>query len=93
MGEPVPATEFAKNFGRYRDKAFAERVVEVSSNGRPIGAYLSQDEYERYIDLRRRSAKVYDMDSLPEGLRDEFEQGLNQTEALLKQNRYEGPEE
>lgn len=44
MAEPVPATEFTKNFGRYRDKAFAERVVEVSSNGRPIGAFLSQAE-------------------------------------------------
>lgn len=93
MGEPIPATEFAKNFGRYRDQAFAERVVEISSNGRPIGAFLSQAEYERYLELRRRSAKVYDMDSLPDVLRGELERGLNETEALLKQNRYEGPME
>lgn len=93
MGEPVPATEFTKNFGRYRDMAFAERVVEVSSNGRPIGAFLSQAEYERYLELRRRSAKVYDMESLPEGLRGEFERGLDETRARLKQNQYEGPME
>lgn len=93
MGEPVPATEFTKNFGRYRDMAFAERVVEVSSNGRPIGAFLSQAEYERYLDLRRRSAKVYEMESLPDNLRADFERGLSKTEAVLKDGRYKGPKE
>ena len=51
------ASEFAKNFGRYRDLASAERVVEVSSNGRPVGAFLSQAEYERYLDSRRRQIR------------------------------------
>lgn len=93
MGEPVPATEFSKNFGRYRDKALAERVVEVSSNGRPIGAFLSQVEYERYLELRRRSAKVYNMENLPAELRGGFEQGLAETEAKLNEDRNDEPNE
>jgi prevent-host-death family protein len=54
MSEPVPASEFSRNFGRYKDQATADRVVEVSSNGRPIGAFLSQAEYEHYLRLKAR---------------------------------------
>ncbi|WP_373634742.1 type II toxin-antitoxin system prevent-host-death family antitoxin [Yoonia sp. SS1-5] len=52
---PVPAATFGRNFGRYKDEAIARGVVEVSSNGRPVGAYLSQEEYERFCKLKRRS--------------------------------------
>ncbi|WP_375210940.1 type II toxin-antitoxin system prevent-host-death family antitoxin [Hyphococcus sp.] len=68
MSEAIPATEFTKHFGRYKDKAIAERVVEVSSNGRPIGAFLSQDEYERYLELKRREVRVYTSETIPEEL-------------------------
>lgn len=53
---PIPAATFSRNFGRYKDQAFADGVVEVSSNGRPIGAFLSQDEYEKFRDFKRRLA-------------------------------------
>lgn len=66
--QPVPAAEFSRNFGRYQDKAIAERVIEVSSNGRPIGAFLSQDEYERYLELKRREVTVYTPENIPEEL-------------------------
>jgi len=51
---PIPAATFGRNFGRYKDQAIAEGVVEVSSNGRPVGAFLSQDEYEVFKLLKRR---------------------------------------
>lgn len=53
---PIPAATFGRNFGRYKDQAIAEGVVEVSSNGRPVGAYLSQEEYEVFKLLRRKDA-------------------------------------
>jgi prevent-host-death family protein len=60
---PIPAATFGRNFGRYKDLAISDGVVEVSSNGRPVGAYLSQEEYERYLafkrlaDIRNQSAE------------------------------------
>lgn len=66
--EPVPAAEFSRNFGRYKDEAIARRVVEVSSNGRPIGAFLSQAEYEDYLALKKRATKVYKIDDIPDEL-------------------------
>ena len=45
---PIPAAAFGRNFGRYRDKAIEEGVVEITSNGRPVGAYLSQKQYEQF---------------------------------------------
>ncbi|MAW82663.1 MAG: hypothetical protein CMI63_20700 [Parvularcula sp.] len=68
MNESVPASEFSRNFGRYKDLATAERVVEVSSNGRPIGAFLSQAEYERYLRLKGRETRNVKIDDLPEDL-------------------------
>ncbi len=73
MSEAISATEFSKNFGRYKDKAIAERVVEVSSNGRPIGAFLSQDEYERYLQLKRREVRVYTPETIPDELLEQIE--------------------
>lgn len=54
---PIPAATFSRNFGRYKDQAFADGVVEVSSNGRPIGAFLSQEEYEKFREFKRRLAQ------------------------------------
>lgn len=66
--QSVPAAEFSRNFGRYQDKAIADRVVEVSSNGRPVGAYLSQAAYEEYVALRARATRVYTIDNIPDEL-------------------------
>jgi prevent-host-death family protein len=65
VSEPIPAAEFSRNFGRYKDQATAERVVEVSSNGRPIGAFLSQSEYEHYLQLKARETRNVKIDDLP----------------------------
>jgi prevent-host-death family protein len=68
MTVSVPASEFSRNFGRYKDLATADRVVEVSSNGRPVGAFLSQTEYERYLRLRARETRTIRIDEMPDDL-------------------------
>jgi prevent-host-death family protein len=68
MSEPIPASEFSRNFGRYKDQATADRVVEVSSNGRPIGAFLSQVEYEHYLRLKGRETRNVGINDVPDAL-------------------------
>ncbi len=50
----VSATDFARNFALYREKAIAEKVIRVTSHGRVIGAYLSASEAAHYEQLKRR---------------------------------------
>lgn len=57
MTSPVPASEFARNFGRYQDQAMTG-VVRVSSHGRIVGGFLSPAELERYERLKRREREV-----------------------------------
>ena len=54
---PVPASEFTRNFGRYRMCA-QRAAVAVSSHGRITGYFIGPDEYEefrRFRESRRRS--------------------------------------
>jgi len=51
MAQPVPAAEFARNFGRY--KLLAQReAVPVSSNGAVAGYFVAPHEYEEMVKLR-----------------------------------------
>lgn len=52
--QPIPAATFGRNFGLYREMAIARGRIEVSNNGRPAGAYLSQEEYEKFKELKRK---------------------------------------
>lgn len=63
----VSATEFVRSFGRLQDEAHRE-IVEVTSHGRVIGAYLSAPELERYKRLRRREREVFRVEELPDDL-------------------------
>jgi len=58
MTDTVPASEFARNFGRYR--MLAQRgAVAVSSHGSITGYFIAPDEYEefrRFQDRRRSFA-------------------------------------
>jgi prevent-host-death family protein len=59
----VPATEFTRNFGQYREIAQREPVA-VTSHGRATGYFISALEYEEFQRLRvfgRRSRAVADM--------------------------------
>src|SRR5579864_7963665 len=54
----VPASEFTRNFGRYRMRAQREAIA-VSSHGQITGYFISADEYEefkRYRESRRSFA-------------------------------------
>lgn len=59
----VPATEFTRNFGRYREIAQREPVA-VTSNGRATGYFISAVEFEEMQRLKayaRRSRAVADL--------------------------------
>ncbi|MHB1304548.1 MAG: type II toxin-antitoxin system Phd/YefM family antitoxin [Acidiphilium sp.] len=66
----VPATEFTRNFGQYREIVQREPLA-VTSHGRATGYFVSAVEYEEIQRLKafsRRSRAVVDM------TRDEVEQ-------------------
>jgi hypothetical protein len=46
--ETVPASEFTRNFGRYRMRA-QRGAVAVSSHGQITGYFLGPDEYEGFL--------------------------------------------
>jgi len=60
----VPASEFARNFGRYQDEAINAKVISVTSHGRVVGGYLSADELAHYENLKQRERKVLIVDEL-----------------------------
>jgi PHD/YefM family antitoxin component YafN of YafNO toxin-antitoxin module len=58
MADTVPASEFTRNFGRYRMLAQREPVA-VSSHGSITGYFVAPEEYEefrRYLQRRRSFA-------------------------------------
>lgn len=60
----VTATEFAKNFGRYRDEAQREPVV-ITSHGRTTGYFLSPQEFAELERLRAYQRRAYRIEELP----------------------------
>ena len=62
----VPATEFSRNFARYRDEAIEARIIRVTSHGRMIGAYLSASEAAHYEQLKRRERQSLIVGELPD---------------------------
>ena len=60
MPTTVPASEFTRNFGRYRMRAQREPVA-ISSHGQITGYFVGPDEYEefkRFRESRRSFATV-----------------------------------
>jgi hypothetical protein len=62
MSETIPASEFTKNFGRYKMLAQREAVA-VSSHGRIAGYFIGAHEYEILLKLKgsRRSFATADL--------------------------------
>lgn len=60
--EIVPASEFTRNFGRYRMRA-QRAAVAVSSHGQITGYFVGPDEYEEFKRFResRRSFATVDL--------------------------------
>ena len=59
MANAVPASEFTRNFGRYRMLAQREAVA-VSSHGQVTGYFVGPDEYQALKRAQRRSRAVAD---------------------------------
>jgi hypothetical protein len=53
MAGTIPASEFTRNFGRYRMLAQREAVA-VSSHGSVIGYFVAPDEYEEFRHFKQR---------------------------------------
>lgn len=62
----VSASEFARNFGRYRDDATSGQIVNVTSHGRIIGGFLSASQLEDYYRLKRREQENLIVGNLPD---------------------------
>lgn len=63
----VTATEFAKNFGLYRETVRRE-AVQVTTHGRVAGYYVSSEDYDELQRLRRQARQVYRVEHLPDDL-------------------------
>ncbi len=53
MVNPVPASEFTRNFGRYRMLAQREAVA-VSSHGSVTGYFVAPGDYEEFRRFKQR---------------------------------------
>jgi hypothetical protein len=60
----VQATEFAKNFGRYKELAQREPVA-VTSHGRTSGYFISEHEYLEYQRIKAHARRAYHISELP----------------------------
>lgn len=69
----VPATEFSRNFARYREEAITAKVINVTSHGRVIGAYLSASEAAHYEQLKRRERQSLIVGALPDDVLEAIE--------------------
>jgi PHD/YefM family antitoxin component YafN of YafNO toxin-antitoxin module len=68
----VSATEFAKNFGRYKEYAQREPVA-ITSHGRTSGFFVSAHEYGELQRLRALERRAYRLNELPAEIADAIE--------------------
>jgi prevent-host-death family protein len=61
----VPASEFAKNFGEYREHALRGPIA-VTSHGRTTGYFISAEMFEEFLRIRKMSRRAYKVEELPE---------------------------
>jgi hypothetical protein len=61
---PVPASEFTRNFGRYRMQAQRE-AVPVSSHGQITGYFVQPEEYEAFLRYKAQR-QSFATEELPE---------------------------
>jgi PHD/YefM family antitoxin component YafN of YafNO toxin-antitoxin module len=59
----VAATEFARNFGRYREAA-QRAPVAVTSHDRVTGYFVSAQDFEEYQQLKERARRALAVEEL-----------------------------
>lgn len=60
----VASSEFAKNFGKFKELAQRE-PVEITSHGRTSGYFISEHEFAEYNRLKMYSRNVFHVSELP----------------------------
>lgn len=68
----ITATEFAKNFGRYKEAAQREPIA-ITSYGRTSGYFVSAQEYAELQRLRALERRAYRINELPTAVADAIE--------------------
>jgi prevent-host-death family protein len=68
----ITATEFAKNFGRYKEAAQREPIA-ITSYGRTSGYFVSAQEYAELQRLRALERRAYRINELPADIADAIE--------------------
>ena len=61
----VPSSEFSKNFGKYREAAIRGPVA-VTAHARVTGYFVSAEEYEKYLEMKKRIPKAFAIEELSE---------------------------
>jgi PHD/YefM family antitoxin component YafN of YafNO toxin-antitoxin module len=84
----ITATEFSKNFGRYKEAAQREPIA-ITSYGRICGYFMSTHEYAELQRLRALERRLYRIGELPAGIADaiersEMHQAHDRLNCLLK---------
>jgi prevent-host-death family protein len=65
----VPASEFARNFGQYREAVQREPVA-VTSHGRTTGYFVSAVAFDEYQKLKATARRAYRVSDLPKSFID-----------------------
>jgi len=68
MDESVPASEFIRNFGRYRMMA-QRQAVAVSSHGSITGYFIAPDEYQAFKQFKEQRRSFATADLPPEKMK------------------------
>jgi PHD/YefM family antitoxin component YafN of YafNO toxin-antitoxin module len=68
----ISASEFAKNFGRYKEAAQREPIA-ITSYGRTSGYFVSAHEYAELQRLRALERRAYRISELPTEIADAVE--------------------
>ena len=69
----VPASAFARQFGKIREEVYRLGVIEVTSHDRVVGAYISPQELEHFNRLKRQEVRVLHASEIDDDLLNEIE--------------------
>ncbi len=61
----VKASDFSKNFDRYRDLAQRE-IVAVTDDAQVTGYFVSRHEYEDYLRVKAAMTQAFAVEEMPE---------------------------
>lgn len=63
----VPATDFAKNFGKFKEQVQRE-PIEITSHGRISGYFVSEPDYREFERAKEHMRRVYSIEEMPDDL-------------------------